>query len=155
MYFNEDHDEDEMARKRETHESSSEEEEEVILLEKGGGKLQKENQKLKNLKLSKNEKLRNARRIKRKLPDKRSGRMKAMQLFERKVKGGLGIDWMTRTSMLLLCEAYLIIGDPQVGMAIYDQMIRKKYRATSGLMVGIFVPTLVFLMFFYAKNVSI
>ena len=136
MYFNEDHDEEAIAKQKEDYvssSSSSEDEEEEK--EAGNKRTSKPLPSSSSpVKRTKEQEERDERKLQRKRPDKRSGRKKAMELFERKVNEGLGIQWMTRTTMLLLCEAYLIVGDPQVGMALFDEMIKRKYRATSSLM---------------------
>jgi len=142
MYFNQDKDIAAIEKKnenansddddeKENEESSSEEDEESKATTTHQKKKKKKSKKKRPLT---EEEQREVERKKRKKSDKRSGRKKAMDLFERKVREGLGVQWMTRTSMLLLCEAYLIVGDPQVGMALFDEMIERKHRATPGLM---------------------
>ena len=111
MYFNEDHDEVAIAKQQENQSSSSDgsdseegegEEEEGL-----GGKTSATEQKTsstKKVKQSKKELEREQRKLARKKRDKRTGRRKAMDLFEKKIHQGIGIEWMTRTSMILLCE---------------------------------------------------
>ena len=147
MYFNQDHDQATIEKQKENENSQEEEEESeddeeedenegVQIGTSSAGAQSGEKKKKKTLT---EEEIREVNRKKRKSSDKRSGRKKAMDLFELKIINGLGVEWMTRTSMLLLCQAYLTVGDPQVGLAIFDEMVKKKYRVTEELMALLWI----------------
>ena len=140
MYFNQDHDQATIEKQKENENSQEEEEESEDDEEEdeneGAGAQSGEKKKKKTLT---EEEIREVNRKKRKSSDKRSGRKKAMDLFELKIINGLGVEWMTRTSMLLLCQAYLTVGDPQIGLAIFDEMVKKKYRVTEELMALLWI----------------